>query len=843
MSSLIKDWVSNTAKFRADTHGIYSIASLEPQYRYVAMMTCRLYGKEDTSHFFLAWVPLMFRVTEGCSFNWAKMLSDSLTNRVTEYRQKENGKASSFFMSAYIMDAICSMTPFPLMNWSWTPAEDEPIHVYHAKLWENKAENFAYEIFNWVMVPLHIAIFGHPPPRISDNIVTNLSSIADWYVEAEFSYLRVFGASVPPHALPLFIPDKLACREVAQKMVIGGVSKELKGYSKKVWPSFPIRLNSYSLLDFGHAKAEATALEDLNLVSIEYKKHDPQRVVSNHLANCGLKRFEHENSPSDDIFRGARSYEEILARIQSLAPEERADVLKFQEHRRSCLPAVLRGESPGISETKQKDAEGSKDATPDQGKHQDEGEQTKNPEAEKKTLDPPKEQNPETEIKTPEPPKKQSPVDTPGKSAKQIGEPITSVTPLQSTQGNIGEGWIFNEELRPIRVEELPPNEFFFDKKRKAVVKREFYQEGESTAKKYKVITDGKNKKNEQFATEIAGTLGAYASVNQFSVGLLKNQLKRKNRLIKTLEARLATTTENAKDQASVGIEQARLADKNEIEMLKTKLEQAQLVVRDGRMQASQQRNLIEQLQARVEIAENRMIDIGMFKSQAIEIRSRVSAAQQNFLAKVEAIRENCLLVNQVSENLSARERDARAARVAFQEAVIATNNRVSTGTPRLTISEQTRGNILLKEWEHNIAEGKQQAQKITNSLEEAFNSIDDELLGIDSGCDAETLMQMNVEKISLDLKDKEERDSTDISQMTMVDIVQVDKCMIKPSAQLCAIDIINGQMEDRLQQLARECYFFEASCQAEPSRLISQLVERCVACTELAQRQTSGTK
>jgi hypothetical protein len=220
---------------------------------------------------------------------------------------------------------------------------------------------------------------------------------------------------------------------------------------------------------------------------------------------------------------------------------------------------------------------------------------------------------------------------------------------LQSTQGNIDAGWIFNEELRPIRVEELPPNEFFFDKKRKAVVKREFYQEGESTAKKYKVITDGKDKKNEQFATEIAGTLGAYASANQFSVGLLKNQLKRKNHLIRTLEARLATTTETAKDQASVGIEQARLADKNEIELLKTKLEQAQLVVWDGQMQVSQQRDLIEQLQARVEIVENRMINIGMFKSQAIEIRSRVSAAQRNFLAKVEAIWDNCLLVNQVS--------------------------------------------------------------------------------------------------------------------------------------------------------------------------------------------------
>jgi hypothetical protein len=66
-----------------------------------------------------------------------------------------------------------------------------------------------------------------------------MSSIVDWYMEAEFSYLRVFQASVPPHALPLFIPDKLACREFARQTVIGSVSKELKGYSKKVCHIFP----------------------------------------------------------------------------------------------------------------------------------------------------------------------------------------------------------------------------------------------------------------------------------------------------------------------------------------------------------------------------------------------------------------------------------------------------------------------------------------------------------------------------------------------------------------------------------------------------------------------------
>ena len=57
-----------------------------------------------------------------------------------------------------------------------------------------------------------------------------------------------------------------------------------------------------------------------------------------------------------------------------------------------------------------------------------------------------------------------------------------------------------------------------------------------------------KDMKKEEFATEIAGTLGAFATTNQFSVEVLKNQLKRKNRLIKTLEAKLAIAKEVSQD-------------------------------------------------------------------------------------------------------------------------------------------------------------------------------------------------------------------------------------------------------------------------------------------------------
>jgi hypothetical protein len=51
----------------------------------------------------------------------------------------------------------------------------------------------------------------------------------------------------------------------------------------------------------------------------------------------------------------------------------------------------------------------------------------------------------------------------------------------------------------------------------------------------------------------------------------------------------------------------------------------------------------------------------------------------------------------------------------------------------------------------------------------------------------------MNMEKTSLHLEEREEKYSAEISQVTVVDIVQIDKCMIRPSLQLCAIDIIDG--------------------------------------------------
>jgi hypothetical protein len=169
----------------------------------------------------------------------------------------------------------------------------------------------------------------------------NLGKIAGWYIEEKFSYIRVFRCSVPPHALLKFLPDRLVCQEVAYQTMIGGINKELKAAQKKVWPTFPLQVGMFSFLDFIHSKVEAAAIEDVKLVDIEFKRHDPLKIVETHLAQYNLNKYIHENSPHDEIFIGARSYEEVLNRVQTMSLDQQAGFYSFQKHRRNSLPKLL----------------------------------------------------------------------------------------------------------------------------------------------------------------------------------------------------------------------------------------------------------------------------------------------------------------------------------------------------------------------------------------------------------------------------------------------------------------------------------------------------------------------
>ena len=97
------------------------------------------------------------------------------------------------------------------------------------------------------------------------------------------------------------------------------------------------------------------------------------------------------------------------------------------------------------------------------------------------------------------------------------------------------------------------------------------------------------------------------------------------------------------------------------------------------------------------------------------------------------------------------------------------------------------------------------------------------------------------MERISIDIKEKNERDLVEISKMDRAGMAQIDEHLVQPSTQLGTLDIVDAYIGNQLPQLARDCYFSEASCQAEPSQLISQFLDKCRNCIESMKRQAPG--
>jgi hypothetical protein len=186
-----------------------------------------------------------------------------------------------------------------------------------------------------------------------------------------------------------------------------------------------------------------------------------------------------------------------------------------------------------------------------------------------------------------------------------------------------------------------------------------------------------------------------------------------------------------------------------------------------------------------LDVAENQVLDIKMFRSQAAEIRYKVLTTQQNLLVKVGTIQNHLQMIDQVLENISWREREFGAARVTFQDVFISTEKIEMVGSSKLSIVEQTRENILLKVWEQNISESRGKANEVMNSYEETFTLISKGLVDLDKEGSARTLDKINIAKHLFDIKENMEKEKVEISQISQVDVAQVDKWQVQPSLQL----------------------------------------------------------
>jgi hypothetical protein len=130
-------------------------------------------------------------------------------------------------------------------------------------------------------------------------------------------------------------------------------------------------------------------------------------------------------------------------------------------------------------------------------------------------------------------------------------------------------------DLEPITRDELPPSDYFFSKKRRAVLKQELHPVGDKTVKKHKIIIDGRKLQNSAFATELAGSMGAIASANMYSVENLINTIEQKSQEITQLQSSLKEEKNKIAEEMKKNLEQARIKDIQDTQQLNESLTEA----------------------------------------------------------------------------------------------------------------------------------------------------------------------------------------------------------------------------------------------------------------------------
>jgi hypothetical protein len=175
-------------------------------------MLNRLYGEEKCTHFQTDWLPMAHTIVKtGQVFNWEEILTFNICLNVKNVPGMKN---PCFYMSTYLIDAICSSIPFPNLGWNWD-LDQPPVHVYFSELWNINYKRYFYDICDHFLSPLYTIIFGFPRYRISSEARAGMKGIVDWYLGKYYTYVRVYGTTGAPHIFPYFVPDHLLMREIS----------------------------------------------------------------------------------------------------------------------------------------------------------------------------------------------------------------------------------------------------------------------------------------------------------------------------------------------------------------------------------------------------------------------------------------------------------------------------------------------------------------------------------------------------------------------------------------------------------------------------------------------------
>jgi hypothetical protein len=220
----------------------------------------------------------------------------------------------------------------------------------------------------------------------------------------------------------------------------------------------------------------------------------------------------------------------------------------------------------------------------------------------------------------------------------------------------------------------------------------------------------------------------------------------------------------------------------------------------------------------------------------------KIEEEQQKVFLNLEVVQNYFQETNKSLENVFQKEREAKAARTTFQKAVALSTKEEVGRIQKLSISEQVKGDIILKVWEAGLAEYKRLTRDVNDDCQGIFDLLERTSLNIGTNDCPRLLGEINIAKHQLRFKEELEEMKIEISKIKLINITEINKWMVTPNLRLQTIKFTEKMIENRLPELQKRFFLFEANEIPDAPRTFVKFLGKCVQCLE-AEKGSSSTQ
>jgi hypothetical protein len=188
------------------------------------------------------------------------------------------------------------------------------------------------------------------------------------------------------------------------------------------------------------------------------------------------------------------------------------------------------------------------------------------------------------------------------------------------------------------------------------------------------------------------------------------------------------------------------------------------------------------------------------------------------------------------------KEKEAKATRNSFQKIITSLQKEEAGKLQKLSISEQLKGDIMIKVWETKLEGYKKITKGVNEDCQKIFDSIEKDSVQIGTDGFSESLGEININRHQLKIKEELEEKKAEISNIKAVNISEIEKWMMASSSKLEKVKFTEKTIGNQLPGLQRSFFSFEANEVPEAPKVLVNFLEKYVQYIE-ADKESSSTQ